>query len=95
MSDIVERLRVGICYQQCRVKDTASGCECAEAADRIERLEAEVAEQVQWVKDLADGLMEAEGKIGVKEARIAQLEAALRPLACTCEASASGRVQPQ
>jgi len=40
MSDIVERLRVGICYQQCRVKDTASGCECAEAAARIQQLEA-------------------------------------------------------
>ena len=42
----------------------------ADAADRIEQLEAEVHEQVQWVKDLADLQIKA-------EARIEQLEAAL------------------
>ena len=46
----------------------------------IERLRAERDEQVQWVKDLADSLMEAEGKIGVKNDRIEQLEAALREI---------------
>lgn len=42
-----------------------------DAAARIAQLEAEVEEQVQWVKDLADLQIKA-------EARIAQLEAALR-----------------
>lgn len=51
----------------------------ADAAARIEQLEAEVHEQVQWVQDLADLQIKA-------EARIEQLEAALRPLACTCKA---------
>ena len=42
---------------------------------------------VQWVKDLADSLMEAEGKIGVKNARIEQLETALRDvLSKSCDA---------
>lgn len=39
MSDIVERLRAGICDDPCRVRDIPSGCACAEAAARIERLE--------------------------------------------------------
>jgi hypothetical protein len=38
MTDIVERLRAGICGDPCKVKDARSGCECAEAADEIERL---------------------------------------------------------
>lgn len=53
--DLRERLRRGEpcregCGAPCRTMDAASGCICAEAADRIE-----------------------------------QLEAALRPLACTCK----------
>lgn len=47
MSDIVERLRSGsICSDIhdtgscCRVMEARSGCECAEAADEIERLRA-------------------------------------------------------
>lgn len=39
MSDIVEGLRFGICDDPCRVRDIPSGCACAQAADRIERLE--------------------------------------------------------
>ena len=42
MCDIRDRLRVGICYQTCRVKNTESGCECAEAADEIDRLTSEL-----------------------------------------------------
>ena len=42
MTDIVERLRAGIYDDPCRVRDIPSGCACAEAAARIERLEAEV-----------------------------------------------------
>ena len=40
MSDLVERLRAGVCGDKCRVMDTRSGCICAEAATRIEQLEA-------------------------------------------------------
>jgi hypothetical protein len=44
MTDIVERLRRGTpCIGSegpCEVRDTRSGCECAEAADEIERLRA-------------------------------------------------------
>lgn len=45
MSDLVERLRRGEpcregCGAPCRTMDAASGCICAEAADRIEQLEA-------------------------------------------------------
>ncbi len=40
MTDIVERLRAGICDDPCRVRDIPSGCECAKAAARIEQLEA-------------------------------------------------------
>ena len=40
MSDIVKRLSAGICDDPCRVKDIPSGCACAEAAARIEQLEA-------------------------------------------------------
>lgn len=45
MSDLVERLRRGEpcregCGGPCRTMDAASGCICAEASDRIERLEA-------------------------------------------------------
>ena len=42
MTDIVERLRDGgICQgEPCRIKETASGCDCAEAADEIEWLRA-------------------------------------------------------
>lgn len=39
-SDLLARLRAGICDDACRVRDTASGCACAEAAARIEQLEA-------------------------------------------------------
>jgi hypothetical protein len=39
-SSILERLRAGICDDTCRVKNAASGCACAEAADRIAQLEA-------------------------------------------------------
>lgn len=44
MSDLVERLRAGIenCGDRCKVREAKSGCECAEAADEIERLRAEV-----------------------------------------------------
>ena len=38
MTDLVDRLRAGICGDLCRVRDARSGCECAEAADEIERL---------------------------------------------------------
>lgn len=50
MSDIVERLRCGEpCLEasginECRVKDAASGCLCAMAADEIERLRAALEE---------------------------------------------------
>ncbi|MEY4932313.1 MAG: hypothetical protein RLZZ403_633 [Pseudomonadota bacterium] len=38
MSDIVERLGVGICEGVCKSKEARSGCECAEARDEIVRL---------------------------------------------------------
>lgn len=46
MSDLVERLRRAEpcregCGAPCRVMDAASGCVCAEAAARIEQLEAD------------------------------------------------------
>ena len=63
MSDLVERLRVGICYQQCRVKDAASGCECAEAADRIQQLET----ALEWIA----GTALTEPKAMVEKARAA------------------------
>ena len=49
MSDLVERLRRGEpcregCGAPCRTMDAASGCICAEAADRIEQLEAALRE---------------------------------------------------
>jgi chromosome segregation ATPase len=46
MTDIVERLREAKMCQgtPCRIKDAQSGCECAEAADEIERLRKENAE---------------------------------------------------
>jgi hypothetical protein len=51
MSDIVERLRRGApCNDngiRCRVLDAKSGCECAEAADEIERLQRAVQELSQ------------------------------------------------
>ena len=40
MSDLVKRLRASICNDKCRAMEAALGCECAEAADRIEQLEA-------------------------------------------------------
>ena len=43
MSEIVKMLRSGtVCEDPCRVMDARSGCVCAEAADTITRLQAEV-----------------------------------------------------
>lgn len=42
LMDIRFRLRMGICNDKCRVRDAKSGCACAEAADEIEWLRAEV-----------------------------------------------------
>jgi len=36
-TDIVERLRAGICDAPCKVKNVMSGCACAEAAVEVER----------------------------------------------------------
>jgi hypothetical protein len=47
MTDIVERLRQGDMCQgsSCRIKEAASGCVCAEAANEIERLRKELGEK--------------------------------------------------
>jgi len=42
INNIVELLREGICGDPCRVRDSASGCWCAEAADEIQRLRHDV-----------------------------------------------------
>jgi uncharacterized coiled-coil protein SlyX len=76
MSDLVKELlarssdEAGIGWTPTTVVHVPAGL-LHEAADRIAQLEADVAEQVQWVKDLADMQIKS-------EARIAQLEAALR-----------------
>lgn len=87
----IERLRAentSLASWQCEFTDGKTGLVYGEGgstycamAKEVERLRAALDEQVQWVKDLADSLMEAEGKIGVKNARIEQLEAALREIA--------------
>ena len=74
MSDLVKRLRASICNDKCRAMEAALGCECAEAADRIEQLEAEAKglranNQMQY--DANEKLV----------ARIEQLDAALRNIA--------------
>ena len=81
----IERLRAentSLASWQCEFTDGKTGLVYGEGgstycamAKEVERLRAALDEQVQWVKDLADSLMEAEGKIGVKNARIEQLEA--------------------
>lgn len=40
---ILTRLRNGLCAVTCKVKDARSGCDCAIAADEIERLTAKLA----------------------------------------------------
>jgi hypothetical protein len=57
MSEIVERLRYGepcieSCGDRCKVRDTRSGCTCAEAADEITRLEARVKEMEEVCRKL-------------------------------------------
>jgi hypothetical protein len=54
MNDIVERLRAGICEDPCKVKDARSGCECAEAADEIERLRTGHINQAERCLPLAE-----------------------------------------
>ena len=79
MSDLVERLRAGEACSEisaeyaCAVKNAASGCQCAEAADEIER-------QVQWVKELADNLIAEEAKTATLRAEVERLRAALGPV---------------
>jgi hypothetical protein len=55
MTDIVERLRKGLelCHAtgKCRIMDARSGCECAEAADEIERLRAALRAPVDFTDD--------------------------------------------
>jgi hypothetical protein len=61
--DIVSRLRRGGgCADVCRVQNAASGCECAEAADEIERLrllnaelKADIADASAWLRDTMKG----------------------------------------
>jgi hypothetical protein len=52
---------------------------CWEAGDRIEKLEAALPEQIEWVKRLADDLNAAEGREARLKAKLAKArEAALR-----------------
>jgi hypothetical protein len=41
-TDLVTRLRQGCGGEPCRMMEARSGCTCAEAADEIERLHAEL-----------------------------------------------------
>lgn len=43
--DILTRLRNGLCAIRCRVMNARSGCDCAIAADEIERLRQQVAQR--------------------------------------------------
>ncbi|MGI4800868.1 MAG: hypothetical protein ACRYG8_43965 [Janthinobacterium lividum] len=61
--DVVVRLRRGGgCADVCRTQNAASGCECAEAADEIERLRFEAASwkgqmegcEIQWRRASAE-----------------------------------------
>ena len=57
---LAQRLRTGICDQPCKAKEARSGCECAEAADEIERLtaaHAALVEALTKVLELAEDRM--------------------------------------
>lgn len=90
MSDLVERLRAGFqCAEsgnRCRTMDAQSGCVCAEAADRIAQLEAEVK---TWQGHARTAIWSDSEECKFLTARIEQLEAALEPLCCTCDRAAS------
>lgn len=49
-----------------------------EAKDRIEELEANLAEQIEWVRRLADDLIAAEGREARLKEKLAKVEEALR-----------------
>lgn len=92
MSDLVERLKAGEpCLWDdiggnsnvCKVRDARSGCICAEAADRIEALEAENASLSTWQCEFTDGKSgivygEGGGTYCAMARRVEALEAALR-----------------
>lgn len=67
--DILTRLRNGLCAIRCKVMHSSSGCDCAIAADEIERLRngianragtvpseevAELRKALQWIADQVD-----------------------------------------
>lgn len=77
MSSIVERLRAEATDNR---RYEVSGTLATEAADRIAQLEADAKETDGEFATLSNNL-------GNALLRIEQLEAALRPLACTCKAA--------
>lgn len=79
MSDLVERLRALQHFDVCYPVPHPT---CEEAATRIEKLEAEVK---VWQGHAKTAIWSDSEECKFLTARIEQLEAALRPLACTCE----------
>lgn len=68
MTDIVDRLRKWSVFGY----GVEASADMKEAADEITKLRAEVAEQVQWVKDLADRLIAEEAKTTTLRAEVAR-----------------------
>lgn len=81
--DLVKRLRAyegkgfetAACYNGTR----------SEAADRIEELEAKLAEQIEWVKCLADDLIAAEGREARLKDKLAEAVEVLNALDATLD----------
>jgi hypothetical protein len=72
--DIVLRLRRGGgCVDVCSVQEAASGCQCAEAADEIERLRVVVATYSGWY-----WTPERRAEFERGKARFAQIKGAVR-----------------
>ena len=86
MSDIVEKLRAGeICSEisaeyACGVKNAASGCQCATAADRIEQLESDLSDALTDLNTAQQDNASCTVVIHNQADRIEKLEAALREI---------------
>jgi uncharacterized coiled-coil protein SlyX len=70
--NLVKRMRNGDEFEKVMSADAA--------ADRIEDLEAKLAEQIEWVKRLADDLIAAEDREARLKAKLAKAVAALDEL---------------
>jgi hypothetical protein len=90
MNDIVERLRAGEACGEisseyaCAVKNAASGCQCAEAADEIERLNSDLSDAVTDLNTARQDNASCTAHIHNQADRIDKLEVAMREIDTIC-----------